>query len=145
VKYAILLLALTAPLTGETRSVITDPVAPGVTQCRFYVDSSAKITLPVVPTADGNICTMNIDGIDWGTTHTIAVTAISVNDPFWGSQESSLSSPLVLETTATAATTGLMRVARAAARLVRAKARWAIIAACIAAFALCGVVWLRQR
>jgi len=143
-KYAILLLALMAPLTGETRSVITDPVVPGVTQCGFYVDSATKITLPVVPTADGNICMMNIDGIDTGT-HIIVVTAISVDDPLWGSQESSPSSPLALGTTATMTTTGLVHAARAAARFARSKARWALIAALFAAIALGGVVWLRRR
>jgi hypothetical protein len=58
--------------------VISDPVVPGVKYCGFYVDSAAIATLPVVPTADGNICMMNIDGIDTGA-HTIVVTAISVD------------------------------------------------------------------
>jgi hypothetical protein len=143
-KYAILLMAWMAPLPGEARSVITDPVAPGVTQCGFYVDSAAKVVLPVVPSSGGSICIMDIDGIDMGM-HTIVVTAISVDDPFWGSQESSPSLPLVLGTRETTATTGLMRAARAAARFARANARWALIAAVFVALALGGVVWLRRR
>jgi hypothetical protein len=150
VKYAILLLALAAPLTGETRSVITDPVVPGVTQCGFYVDSAVKVTLPAVPTANGNICAINIDGVDAGE-HTIFVTAITVADPYWGSQESSPSSPLVLGTSATAATgaatatTRFTRAAREAARFARANVRLAVIVALIAVIAFGGVVWLRRR
>jgi hypothetical protein len=140
-RYAILLLGLIAPLTGESRSVITDPVVPGVTQCGFYVDSATRVTLPVVPTADGNICMMNIDGIGAGM-HTVVVTAISVDDPVWGSQESLPSSPLTLGTTAT---TELLRAAHSTARFVRTKARWAVVAALIAALAVGVVVWLRRR
>jgi hypothetical protein len=131
--------------------VITDPVVQGVKYCGFYVDSTTKITLPVVPTAEGNVCVMNIDGLDTGL-HTIVVTAISVDDPVWGSQESSPSSGLSLEPTATTATRLLIAgraAVRAASRFARANVHWAPLAALLIALAVAlvlgGLVWFRRR
>lgn len=83
-------LALGAPF------VTSDPLSPGVTQCGVFLDAATKVTIPVTavtsPTA-GNICKFDVGSVSVGN-HTISLSAITVSDPVWGSQESARSSPL---------------------------------------------------
>ncbi len=76
--------------------VVSDPLTTGVTQCGVFLDAAAKVTIPVtavtMPVA-GNICKVDVGGVSAGN-HTVSMTAITVNDPIWGSQESPQSSPL---------------------------------------------------
>lgn len=72
--------------------VVTDPVAPGVTHCGVFLDSTAKVTIAVTAVTGGNICKYNVAGVSAGA-HTIRMTAI-INDPLWGTQESPQSAPL---------------------------------------------------
>jgi hypothetical protein len=99
-RRVIALLAWMLVSTAEASYVVTDPITPGATQCGFYVDASPRVTVPVTPVYSGNICMLDISALGAGT-HTITATAISVNDPFWGSQESPPSLPLVLTTSST--------------------------------------------
>lgn len=76
--------------------VVSDPLTAGV-QCGVYLDGVPKVTIPVTPMptpAIGNFCKFDIAGVGAGS-HTITMTAITVNDPFFGSQESAKSIPLV--------------------------------------------------
>lgn len=99
-RHVTLLLALLAPSVGVgAQFVVSDPVAASATYCGFYVDSAPRVTLPVEATPAGNICKLPIDDIGAGS-HTIVATAITVDDPVFGSQESLPSAPLVLTTTA---------------------------------------------
>jgi hypothetical protein len=73
--------------------VVSDILPAGVTQCGVYMDTVAKVTIPVTAVTGGNICKHDISAISTGA-HTVRMTAITVNDPIWGSQESVQSSPL---------------------------------------------------
>ncbi len=73
--------------------VVTDPVVAGVTQCGVFLNSAPKVTIPVTSTPGGNICKYSVGSVNNGS-HTIQMTAITVNDPVWGSQESAKSAPL---------------------------------------------------
>lgn len=91
--------------------VVSDPLASGTTSCGVFLDAAGKVTIAVVPAtapAVGNICKFDVSGVSTGS-HTIQMTAIAVNDPVWGSQESAKSSPLVFVRPGTpAAPTGLL-------------------------------------
>jgi hypothetical protein len=73
--------------------VVSDPVAVGVTQCGVYVDSATRVVSPVAATIGGNVCRYDLAGIPAGR-HSLTMTAIAVDDPLWGSQESVHSDPL---------------------------------------------------
>ena len=73
--------------------VVSDIVAAGVTQCGIYMDAAPKVTIPVTAATGGNICKHDLSGISSGA-HSVQFTAITVNDPIWGSQESAKSLPL---------------------------------------------------
>jgi hypothetical protein len=73
--------------------VVSDPVAVGVTQCGVYVDSASRVTSIVIAAMGSNICQYDLAGVATGE-HLVAMTAITVNDPVWGSRESAKSSPL---------------------------------------------------
>ena len=73
--------------------VVSDPVAVGVTQCGVYIDTAPMVTNAVVAGIGGNICRYDLAGMAAGA-HWVAMTAITVQDPIWGSQESVKSSPL---------------------------------------------------
>jgi hypothetical protein len=73
--------------------VVPDPVVVGVTQCGVYIDTAPMVSSPVVAAISGNICKYDLAGIAAGA-HWVTMTAISVNDPIWGSRESEKSSPL---------------------------------------------------
>ena len=73
--------------------VVSDVLAAGVTQCGIYLDAVPKVVISVTAVTGGNICKHDLAGITSGA-HTVRFTAITVNDPIWGSQESAQSSPL---------------------------------------------------
>jgi hypothetical protein len=92
----LLLLALLFFSTSALASppfVVSDLLASGVSLCGVYMDAAPKATIPVAAVTGGNICKLDIGTISVGT-HTVTMTAISVNDPIWGSQESAPSLPL---------------------------------------------------
>ncbi len=76
--------------------VVSDPVAVGVKQCGVYIDGAARVISAVVAPAGTNICKYDLAGIPVGP-HSVAMTAITVDDPVWGSQESAQSIPLAFE------------------------------------------------
>jgi type 1 fimbria pilin len=92
-KYLIALLFLISSSAFGAPFVVSDTLTPGVTQCGVFVDTAAKVTIPVTAVTGGNICKYDIGTIAAGS-HTVRMTAITVNDPIWGSQESVQSSPL---------------------------------------------------
>ncbi len=74
--------------------VTTDPTSVvGITQCGVYLDSAAKVSIPVTAVTGGNICKFDASGVSTGS-HSIQMTFITVNDPIWGSLESAKSLPL---------------------------------------------------
>ena len=68
--------------------VVADVVA-GVSQCGVYLNAAPKVTVP----ASSLLCKYDISGVSVGS-HTIRMTAISVADPIWGTQESVQSAAL---------------------------------------------------
>jgi len=92
--------------------VVTDVLASGTVQCGVFLDANAKVISPVVPAAPpavGNICSFDVSTVTPGA-HTISMTAIAVNDPVWGSQESAKSSPLSFTRPAPPATPGNLQI-----------------------------------
>jgi len=73
--------------------VASDVLAAGVTQCGIYLDAVPKVVISVTAVTGGNICKHDLSAVTTGS-HTVRMTAITVNDPIWGSQESAQSSPL---------------------------------------------------
>src|SRR5258706_8277685 len=94
--FVIVALMLASSLAVAAPFVVSDPLATGVTQCGVFLDAAPKVTVPVTavttPVA-GNICKVDVGAVSTGN-HTISLTAITVNDPVWGSQESPRSLPL---------------------------------------------------
>ena len=89
--FAVLLLCATS--TFAAPFIVSDPLDPRATDCGVFLDSAAKVVIPVTPMPAGNICKFDVGGVSNGS-HTIKMTAIA-NDPVWGSQESDESLPLV--------------------------------------------------
>ena len=69
--------------------VVADVVS-GVTQCGVVVDTQPKVTVP----AASLMCKYDVSALATGS-HTITMTAITVSDPVWGTQESVPSAPFV--------------------------------------------------
>ena len=65
---------------------------------RRYIDTDPAVTSPVVATTSGNICKFDLAGLSVGL-HVIAMTAITVDDPIWGSRESVKSIPVSYDAT----------------------------------------------
>jgi hypothetical protein len=95
-KRLLILLALVSLPALGAPSVVSGVLTAGVSQCGVFLDSNAKVTIPVTavttPTP-GNICQFDVSTVSPGS-HTISMTAITASDPIWGSQESAKSSPL---------------------------------------------------
>ena len=93
-KLLVLLAFVSLPAFGAP-SVVSGVLTTGVSQCGVFLDTSAKVTVPVTavttPTP-GNICQFDVSTVSPGP-HSISMTAITVNDPVWGSQESVKSVP----------------------------------------------------
>lgn len=68
-------------------------LAPGVIQCGVFLDAAPKVVIPVTAVTGGNVCQVDVGSVTVGA-HTISFTAITVNDPVWGSLESARSVPL---------------------------------------------------
>lgn len=85
----LLLLAALLPGAAFGAPFVVADVAAGVSQCGVYLDAAAKVTVP----AASNQCKYDVSGITPGN-HSIKMTAITVADPVWGSQESAQSLPL---------------------------------------------------
>src|SRR5258706_10891592 len=93
---ATIVLMLVSALALGAPFVVSDPLVAGV-QCGIFLDAAPKVTIPVTAVTTpvpGNICKFDIGGVSAGN-HTISMTAITVNDPIWGSQESVKSTPLL--------------------------------------------------
>ena len=73
--------------------VVSDPVDPATTQCGVFLNAAPKVTVPVTVTAGVKTCKYDLATLASGT-HTVKMTAITINDPVWGSQESAQSAPL---------------------------------------------------
>lgn len=69
--------------------VVVD-VAPGTTQCGFYLDASTTATV-VSANTTANTCTYDVQAVAVGS-HTVAADT-RTNDPIWGSQTSAKSTP----------------------------------------------------
>lgn len=93
-----LLLIISCKTVWAQQYVVSDPVIAAVTQCGVYLDATPQIIIPTAVT-EGNICKFGLAGVALGP-HTITMTSITVNDPFWGSQESLPSLPLSFVMTA---------------------------------------------
>jgi hypothetical protein len=139
-RRAMLVLALAMPAIAAARSVVTDPVAPGVRHCGFYVDLGPKVTLPVVASAQGDVCSMEIDALGPGP-HTIAVTAIVPDDSPAGFRESLPSEALVLPGAPGAGGAKAIGGLRASLRFLRAHAGWVLVLGLALVAALAVAVW----
>ena len=91
--FATLCILAMSPFATAAPFVVSDPVAVGVTQCGVYVDTAPRVTSAVVAAVGGNMCEYDLADVAAGA-HLVAMTAITVNDPLLGSQESAKSSPL---------------------------------------------------
>lgn len=80
---ALALVSLVSPVYAA--NIVAD-VASGTAQCGVFLDAAAKVVIPAV----GTTCTYDVSTVSVGL-HSIKMTAISVNDPVWGSQESAQS------------------------------------------------------
>jgi hypothetical protein len=78
--------ALAAPF------VVSDPLAPVATHCGVFLDTGAKVVIPVTVEGSGKICKFDLAGISNGS-HVVKMTGI-VNDPLWPAEESAQSAPL---------------------------------------------------
>ena len=87
-KFIVLLAAVFAPAALAAPFIVADVVA-GVTQCGIYFDAAPKTTVA----ATNLTCRYDLSGIATGA-HVVKMTAISANDPIWGTQESVQSAPL---------------------------------------------------
>lgn len=106
-KIRMLALALIAT-SAQGASVVADTVA-GVTSCGVYLDAQAKQTVPVITTTTPPQCKFDVSTVTAGA-HTITMTAISTNDPTWGSQESPKSSPFAFTRPASQAAPSNLRL-----------------------------------
>ena len=94
-----LLAALLFAPTAYAAPFFYADVEVGTTACGIVIDGGAKInsptvTVPVSPSAPTGVqCKHDVGGLAPGS-HTITATAIAVNDPVWGTQESVPSAPL---------------------------------------------------
>lgn len=96
-----------APAHAVGPFVASDILVPGVSQCGVFMDAAPKVTIPVIAVTGGNICKLDISGLPPGA-HSVTMTAIAVNDPIYGSQESPPSLPLAFtKPSPPAAPTGL--------------------------------------
>lgn len=87
-RLLVLLAAVFAPAALAAPFIVADVVA-GVTQCGVFVDAQPK----VVVTASALLCKWDASGVAIGA-HAVTMTAITVADPVWGTQESVKSAPL---------------------------------------------------
>lgn len=87
-RLAVLVVALFAPAAFAAPFVVAD-VAAGVAACGVLLDTQAKVTVPVT----GTTCRYDLASVPVGS-HVVKMTALTVADPLWGTQESAESAPL---------------------------------------------------
>lgn len=92
-RILLLVLALFSPIAFAAPFVVTNPLDASTVSCGVFLDTAAKVTIPITAVTGGNICKFDIGTVSTGS-HIIAMSAIAVNDPIWGSQESAKSVPL---------------------------------------------------
>ncbi len=101
---ALAIFALLAASVANAQPFLVADVTSGVTSCGVYMDAAPKVTVA----ASGTQCKYDVAGIAAGS-HTVKMTAITANDPIWGTQESAPSAPFTFARPATpAAPTGLV-------------------------------------
>ena len=93
-KKILLLLAL-FPSLASAVSIVSDAVDPATSQCGVFMDALPKVTVPVTVQGATKICKYDLAPTFAPGTHTVTMTAITVNDPVWGNAESAKSTPLV--------------------------------------------------
>lgn len=92
----ILLALYAALLVGGAQAapfVVSDPVDPATAQCGVLLDAAPKVIITVTVAAGVKTCKYDLATLASGS-HSIRMTAITLNDPVWGSQESAPSVPL---------------------------------------------------
>jgi hypothetical protein len=102
--FAGLVLIAVAASANAAPFVVADVVA-GVSSCGVTLDGQPQ---PAV-TASNNQCRFDVSGVSNGQ-HTMTMTARTVNDPVWGTQESAPSAPFVFAKPAAPAVPGNLRL-----------------------------------
>lgn len=82
-------LLLSLPLAVQAAPFVEATVVSGVANCGVYLDAAAKVIVP----ATGLKCRYDLASVATGT-HSVTMTAITANDPIWGTLESVQSAPL---------------------------------------------------
>ena len=103
-KRLLLLLALLPGYAVAAPFVVGDVVA-GVSQCGVVIDGQPKVMVPAV----NLMCRFDVGTVSNGQ-HTVTMTAIAVNDPVWGTQESAPSAPFVFARPAAPSVPGKLRL-----------------------------------
>ena len=88
-KSLLALLALFVALEGSAAPFLEADVVAGVAQCGVFMDAAPKVLVPAAALK----CRYDLAGLAAGP-HSVTMTALSVADPIWGTQESGPSSPL---------------------------------------------------
>jgi hypothetical protein len=89
-KRKLLILMLAAlPMFAQAAPFVEATVTSGVVNCGVYLDSAAKVNVPVSALK----CRYDLSAVSAGT-HSVKMTAITADDPIWGTQESVQSAPL---------------------------------------------------
>ena len=76
--FALFLVSFAALAQSPSFTIISDPLAAGVTHCGFFLDAGAKVVRPVIPDPDGsggNVCEFDLSGVANGN-HVLIATAI---------------------------------------------------------------------
>ena len=92
--FALLLIPSISQAVSVTSAPYPAASSPQPTHCGVFVDSAAKVEIPITIDATGKYCKYDISTISTGS-HTIKMTHIA-KDTVWGNLESTESNPLVL-------------------------------------------------
>ena len=103
-RLALILALASAPVMAQP-FVVADVVS-GVTSCGVTLDGVARTAV----TASNLQCKYDLSGVATGS-HTITMTARTVADPVWGTQESAPSAPFVFVKPAAPSVPGNLRLA----------------------------------
>ena len=103
-KLMAVIAALFAPAALAAPFVVADVVS-GVTSCGVTLDGQAQTAVP----ASNLQCRFDVANVSNGQ-HTITMTARTVNDPVWGTQESAPSAPFVFSRPAATSAPGNLRL-----------------------------------
>ena len=100
-----LMLAALLPLPALAAPFVVADVVAGVSTCGVTLDGQAQTAVP----ATNNQCRFDVGNVSNGQ-HTITMTARTVNDPVWGTQESAPSAPFVFARPAATSAPGNLRL-----------------------------------